>query len=457
MGDGEPSQVGLSTPTGKGRSGGREPGSGPEIPKQPDDGCPLREISSVMMTSSGFLSPCREGKLPDSRTPHVQQDPEEKKVVRKVLDDMTLRKPVDATSSRQKKLEPEPIQIKQELDVDPPIQIKQEIIDEDDDYEEMIEIQKVHPAKVEKKKEDPKKPVKVEPQKDLKPKYTTTENIDLIMEAVIERGLIESEKYPEPEYSDGDWDMDPGESGSKQQPKKEDKRKRKPNVKKGGPGSPGTMSDMFSAPQHFTANTKTPPKKMARIPKITEKVTLPSASSLMGGLPIGGFPGMGLTPGMTPGVPGVPGMNPLFPMNLYGFGGIPANLIPGFNPNLLNTMAFMQQAAANAAAAAARDSDTVTLDDELEEGEISPPDTPTPPKNVQLQPKREKSPDVEILVEKKDLKKEEAKKREEERVKKEKEAEKEKEREKERKKEKERIEREREKQREEERQKLLIL
>merc|ERR1712013_309034 len=95
----------------------------------------------------------------------------------------------------------------------------------------------------------------------------------------------------------------------------------------------------------------------------TEKVTLPSASSLMGGLPMGG----------------VPGMNPLFPMNLYGFGGIPANLIPGFNPNLLNTMAFMQQAAANAAAAG-RDSDTVTLDDELEEGEISPPDTPTPPK-----------------------------------------------------------------------------
>merc|ERR1712226_1654106 len=90
----------------------------------------------------------------------------------------------------------------------------------------------------------------------------------------------------------------------------------------------------------------------------------------MGGLPMGGFPGMGLNPGMTPGVPGVPGMNPLFTMNLYGFGGIPANLIPGFNPNLLNTMAFMQQAAANAAAAG-RDSDTVTLDDELEEGEIS--------------------------------------------------------------------------------------
>merc|ERR1712142_946523 len=124
-------------------------------------------------------------------------------------------------------------------------------------YEEMIEIQKVRPAKVEKKKEEPKKPVKVEPQKDLKAKYTTSENIDLIMEAVIERGLIESEKYPEPEYSDGDWDMDPGESGSKQQPKKEDKRKRKPNVKKGGPGSPSTMSDIF-----LPLNTSQPTQKL---------------------------------------------------------------------------------------------------------------------------------------------------------------------------------------------------
>lgn len=29
----------------------------------------IREISSVMMTSSGFISPAREGKLPESRTP----------------------------------------------------------------------------------------------------------------------------------------------------------------------------------------------------------------------------------------------------------------------------------------------------------------------------------------------------------------------------------------------------
>merc|ERR1740137_47895 len=101
---------------------------------------------------------------------------------------------------------------------------------------------------------------------------------------------------------------------------------------------------------------------------------------------------------------------PQFPMNLYGFGGIPANLIPGFNPNLLNTMALMQQAAvANAAnqAAANRDSDTVNLDDELEEGEISPPDTPTLPV-MSNPPKRDRSPDIEIIEEKKDLKKEDA-------------------------------------------------
>lgn len=34
-----------------------------------EEGRPTREISSVMMTTSGFLSPAREGKLPESRTP----------------------------------------------------------------------------------------------------------------------------------------------------------------------------------------------------------------------------------------------------------------------------------------------------------------------------------------------------------------------------------------------------
>lgn len=39
-----------------------------------EEGRPLREISSVMMTTSGFLSPAREGKLPESRTPLQPSD-----------------------------------------------------------------------------------------------------------------------------------------------------------------------------------------------------------------------------------------------------------------------------------------------------------------------------------------------------------------------------------------------
>jgi transcription initiation factor TFIID subunit 3 len=34
-----------------------------------EDGHPVREVSSVMMTTSGFLSSSREGRLPDSRPP----------------------------------------------------------------------------------------------------------------------------------------------------------------------------------------------------------------------------------------------------------------------------------------------------------------------------------------------------------------------------------------------------
>ena len=48
----------LVTPS-KRKLGEQAVGGGADVPKQPDDGCPLREISSVMMTSSGFLSPCR--------------------------------------------------------------------------------------------------------------------------------------------------------------------------------------------------------------------------------------------------------------------------------------------------------------------------------------------------------------------------------------------------------------
>ncbi|XP_075219426.1 TBP-associated factor 3 [Lycorma delicatula] len=39
-----------------------------------EEGRPLREISSVMMTTSGFLSPAREGKLPEARTPATTTD-----------------------------------------------------------------------------------------------------------------------------------------------------------------------------------------------------------------------------------------------------------------------------------------------------------------------------------------------------------------------------------------------
>merc|ERR1712155_478105 len=96
---------------------------------------------------------------------------------------------------------------------------------------------------------------------------------------------------------------------------------------------------------------------------------------------------------------------------------------------------MMQQAAtAQAAANTSRDSDSaVTLDDELEEGEISPPDTP----NVPVKVKKE--------VDEEAQRKEEEKKKEEERLRKE---EKDREAEIARKKEKERIEREEEKEKE---------
>lgn len=53
--------------------------SSPEFkrPKREEEGSrPTREISSVMMTTSGFLSPAREGKLPEARTPVPPQVPE---------------------------------------------------------------------------------------------------------------------------------------------------------------------------------------------------------------------------------------------------------------------------------------------------------------------------------------------------------------------------------------------
>lgn len=75
-----------------------------------EEGRPLREISSVMMTTSGFLSPAREGKLPEARTPHqvrsdspqpssypmvppeLKSDKKPKKIVKKNPEDRKLDK-----------------------------------------------------------------------------------------------------------------------------------------------------------------------------------------------------------------------------------------------------------------------------------------------------------------------------------------------------------------------------
>ena len=43
------------------------------IPAENSDLHPLREIASVMMTSSGFISPAREGRMADSRTPALSK------------------------------------------------------------------------------------------------------------------------------------------------------------------------------------------------------------------------------------------------------------------------------------------------------------------------------------------------------------------------------------------------
>ena len=397
------SQSTVSTPTSK----RREPAL---TPSQSDDGRPLREISSVIMTTGGFLSPCREGKLPERGSRHVVPDPEDRRP--------TARRHLESESdSRTGELG---VNIKQEpSDIIPSINIKQEVPDEDDmDFEQRITAQEVNPRS---KKGS-----------DVKPKYTTSENIERLMDAVVERGMKAYDSQVSRDQSDDELepplDMKPPI-------KKEDKKSRKrPPASAKKP--PAESSDLFSAPQHFTAGAaKTPPKqKLSRIPKITEKVTLPSQSSLMSG--------------MSSGLPGMPG-NPLIPnfgMNLYGFGQIPASLIPGFNPlAMANAMAM---AAASSAANTSRDSSdqsAVTLDDELEEGEISPPDTPTLPARV----KTETSDDASTNQEDEQRNEEEIQRREE----KEREAQ----AELNRKKEREKIEREREKQREEERQKLLLL
>lgn len=75
-----------------------------------EEGRPLREIHSVMMTTSGFLSPAREGKLPEARTPHqtrsdspqpssypmvppeLKFDKKPKKIIKKGMEDGKLDK-----------------------------------------------------------------------------------------------------------------------------------------------------------------------------------------------------------------------------------------------------------------------------------------------------------------------------------------------------------------------------
>ena len=392
----------VSTPTSKRLTGSRsDPGL---TPKQSEDGhTPLREISSVMMTAGGFLSPCREGKLPErGKIP----EPEERRMLaRRHLSDDGERPGVSESSSG--------VNIKQEPGVSGQVSIKQEAPEYDDmqDYDKMITPQEIHGKGK---------------------KYTTSENLERIMDAVIERGMKETSRHGgrvNPDYSDGDADVEMSDVKPVIVKKEGEKRGRpRKNVAAAAGSSAANRkneSELFSAPQHFTAHAKTPPKqKMARIPKITEEVSLPSPSSLMSGMT---------------GLPGNPLQNPLIPnmgmgMNLYGFGNIPASLVPGFNPGLMNMATMMQQAAASQVNTSRDGSDSaVTLDSELEEGEISPPDTPTI--------KQENDEDS-------------VNKEEEERLRKE---EKERELEIARKKEKERIEKERDKQREEDRQKLLLL
>lgn len=60
-----------------------------------EEGRPTREISSVMMTTSGFLSPAREGKLPESRSPMPALDPiAPPQTVNQPLREADVKKPI---------------------------------------------------------------------------------------------------------------------------------------------------------------------------------------------------------------------------------------------------------------------------------------------------------------------------------------------------------------------------
>jgi len=302
----------LSTPTGQRNQKLNSNGS-QEQTKPSDDNCPLREISSVMMTSSGFLSPCREGKLADSRTPHQVPDPEEKKasVVRSLTDEG--RKVSDNIMDS--------------------VVIKQEV---EEDLEDLIPVQTV--------KEENRRP------------RSTLQDVVEIIATVVDRGLKESDKYlpPLPIVTHNPVKTTPQQRNTapkvKQQttpqakfptsthnkptpttqnkptishPKAKlvvrdlvspqikslkaesdqqdsgDKRKRKTNKRLGSP---------HSAIQDVPLMGPKPPK-MPRIPKITDKdIKLPTPPVGMGFNNLPSFGGSGL----------IPGGNPLLPGSLYG-------------------------------------------------------------------------------------------------------------------------------------------
>merc|ERR1712130_334372 len=292
--------------------------------------------------------------------------------------------------------------------------VKMEAPDYQEDFEDMIEVQQVQHSG---------------PGHRVKEEAGESSRVDSVLESVIQKGLRESSKMPKADHNSDSDDWEPPEDMPPVQPKPtkkelaaEKKKQATPKAKAGRGGNkqnaaPQQMSDLL--PQHFTAagGKGSPKAKMARIPKITERVSLPTPDSLgLAGMqgPMGAMAGMAGM-GQNPLIPNT--INPLIP-NFYGFGGMPgagAGLIPGLSPNLLGQMAMMQQVQA-AASLASRpggegEGDVTPDDDELEEGEISPPRTPTAVPTFPI--KREKSPDVDSEKQQKNLKRKEKRRRKE--------------------------------------------
>ena len=250
-----------------------EQGGTAEVPKQADDGCPLREISSVMMTSSGFLSPCREGKMPDSKRPHV--DPEEKKAVSRRQGEAAKKGPEKGKGgvAAKKDIYNRDAMIKQEMMA--ASEVKMEAPDYQEDFEDMIEVQQVQHSG---------------PGHRVKEEVGDSSRVDSVLESVIQKGLRESSRMPKGEQNSDsdDWeppeDMPPAPKLTKKEMAAEKKKQAAPKGRAGRGGkqnaAPQQMSDLM--PQHFTAagGKGSPKTKMARIPKITERVSLPTPDSL---------------------------------------------------------------------------------------------------------------------------------------------------------------------------------